>query len=117
MTNTPRRSLLARIRDRLATHESERDPESAEGATDPAPPEAAPEPAPEPPRIVHEFGSQYRVRMSLDEVLAERGRTGTAGLYRRSLAPSGDARRDAQRRAAADRAGFGRDVLWPSEPE
>ena len=55
--------------------------------------------------------------MSFDELMAERGRTETAAAYRRSIAPRGDARRDAQRRAAAEIAGRGRDVLWPSEPE
>lgn len=115
VTDTPRR-LLARIRDRLATYERDDSMPVAD-----APSVPAPDPAPDavPPRREHLYGSTYRVRMSLDEVLAERGRTGTAGLYRRSLAPPGDTRRDTerQREAAAQRAGRGRDVLWPSEPE
>ena len=109
MTGTPRRSLLARIRDRLATHERDQ-------VADPAP-DPAPVPDAEPPRREHLYGSTYRVRMSLGEVLAERRRIGTAGLYRRSLALQGDARRDTQRQQAAQIAGRGRDVLWPSEPE
>ena len=117
MTDTPRqRSLLARIRDRLATHE--RDPEPvAESAPGPAH-EAAPERDAEPPRREHLYGSTYRVRMSFDELMTERGRTGIAGMYRRSIAPPGDARRDARRRNAAQRAGYiPGEVLWPSDAQ
>ena len=112
MTDTPRpRSLLARIRDRLATDESDPEP-----LAEPAP-DAVTEPPrrEQPPRREHLYGSTYRVRMSFDELMTERGRIGTAGMYRRSIAQQDDARRDARRRTAAERAGYTPgEVLWPS---
>ncbi len=117
MIDTPRPgSLLACIRDRLAARE--RDPEPvAESAPCPAH-EAAPERDAEPPRREHLYGSTFRVRMSFDELMTERGRTETAAAYRRSLAPPGDARRDARQRSAAQRAGYTPgEVLWPSDAQ
>lgn len=99
-----RRSLLVRIRDKLA---------------DPAP---AAEPAfaveavtePEPPRRIHMFGSQYRVRMSFEELMARRGYTGLAALYRNNLTPATGAQQQSD--AAVRRGGYtAGEVLWPSD--
>lgn len=114
-------SLLARIRTILATHE--RDPEPVADTPDEAVPTPEPQPKPEseaavmpPPHREHLYGSTYRVRMNFAELMAERGRTGTAAAYRRSLAPRADARRDAQRDAGAGRLGYAPgEVLWPPE--
>jgi hypothetical protein len=99
--------LLARIRDLLATA-----PASVSSATPGTTPETTPDPAPEAeaPHREHLYGSVYRVCVPFDELMAERGRTGTAGHYRRSLTPS-----DTERQREA--AGRGRDVLWPSEAD
>ncbi|HET7665157.1 MAG TPA: hypothetical protein VFK56_03575 [Mycobacterium sp.] len=68
-------------------------------------------PTPEPPRREHLFGSQYRVRMSFEELTQTRGYAGERVL-RRLAAPSMTQR---QRDAASRRAGYGPgEVLWPS---
>ena len=52
-------------------------------------------PEPDPSRRAENTctGPRYRVRMSFDELMADRGRTETAAAYRRSIAPQGDAAR------------------------
>jgi hypothetical protein len=98
--NRQRHSLLARIRDELAASE----------------PVAATEPAtePRPPRRTHLFGSQYRVRMSFKELMAARGYTGQAALYRNRLVSTTDAHQQSD--AALSRGGYvGGEVLWPSD--
>lgn len=99
--------LLARIRAKLAAA-----PVPVTSATADPVTSATADPAPEAeaPHREHLFGSQYRVRVPFDDLMAERGRTGTAGLYRRSLTPTDIERQ----RAVASR---GRDVLWPSEAD
>lgn len=94
--------VLARIRAKLAGIAAEPNTETVT------------EPAPEPPRREHLFGSQYRVRMSFDELMATRGYTGQqVQMRRRLVAPSDDER---QRRAATRRAGYRPgEVLWPSD--
>lgn len=107
-----RRSLLVRIRAKLAAPEPVNGASVAAGpALDQAPERDA---VLEPPRRQHLYGSTYRVRMSFDELMTERGRTGTAGLYRRSLVPPSDTQR--QRDAATLLAGYmPGEVLWPSD--
>lgn len=104
LTRRPRH-LVARARAKIAA------------ASETAAPAAEPvtEPAPEPPRREHLFGSQYRVRMSFDELMATRGYTGeqVLQLRRRLVAPSEGQR---QRDAATRRAGYTPgEVLWPSD--
>lgn len=78
--------------------------------------DAEPDAAPDPPHREHMFGSQYRVRMSFDELMGTRGYLGEQVLAqrRRRLVASTDAQR--QRDAATRRAGYlPGEVLWPSE--
>ncbi|WP_409437218.1 hypothetical protein [Mycobacterium sp. SMC-14] len=98
-------SLLARIRAKLAAPAA-----AAELVAEPEP-----DAAPEPPRRAHLFGSQFRVRMSFDELMGTRGYLGEQGpAERRRLVPSSDGQR--QRDAAARRAGYlPGEVMWPSE--
>lgn len=94
--NRHRHRLLDRLRSRTAT------------ASDAVPVAA---PTPEPQRREHLFGSQYRVRMSFEELMQTRGYTGERVL-RRLAEPSKTQR---QRDAATRRAGYGPgEVLWPS---
>jgi hypothetical protein len=78
--------LLVRIRDKLA--------EPAPAAEPVAEPAFAVEAVtePEPPRRIHMFGSQYWVRMSFEELMARRGYTGLAALYRNNLTPTRSSR-------------------------
>lgn len=97
-----RRSLLARIRAKLAASESDGQVIHAESPD-----------TPEPPRREHLFGSQYRVRMSFNEVMATRGYTGQQVLRRRLVTPNDGER---QRHAATRRAGYAPgEVLWPTD--
>lgn len=67
-------------------------------------------PTPELPRREHLFGSQYRVRMSFEELMQTRGYTGERVL-RRLAAPTTSQRQHA---AAERRAGYRPgEVLWP----
>jgi hypothetical protein len=91
MTDSRHRSLLARIRDRLNTLAPVAEPEINT--------------EPEPPRVVHEFGSQYRVRVPFDETMAARGYSGTAAQYRCRIPERGDST-SRQRDTALERAGF-----------
>jgi phage terminase small subunit len=100
MTDNRRRSLLGRIRDKLAA---------------PGPALAAePVAEPEPPRRTHLFASQYRVHMSFEELMTARGYIGQAALYRNRLVPATDAHRqsDAELRRGGSTLG---EVLWPSD--
>jgi hypothetical protein len=100
MTDNRRRSLLARIREQLAAPE----------------PALAAEPVAEPglPRRTHLFGSQYRVRMSFEELMATRGYSEQAALYRNRLASASDAHQ--QSNAELRRGGYTPgEVLWPSD--
>ena len=104
-----RRSLLARIRDRLAAPETAHRHQSDGQVIHAESPDV-----PEPPRREHLFGSQYAMRMSFDEVMATRGYTGQQVLRQRHrlVAPSDGER---QRDAATRRAGYAPgEVLWPS---
>jgi hypothetical protein len=108
--NQQRRSLLARIRDRLATLEAAL---ATESVTEPAR-IAAMATEPEPSRRTHLFGSQYRVRMSFEELMAARGYTGQAAVYRNRLVPATDAHQPSD--AALTRGGYTPgEVLWPSD--
>lgn len=80
-----------------------------------APAEVEPvETVPDPLRRKHMFGSQYRVRMSFDELMATRGYLGKQTLGQRRLVAPGDAQR--QRDAATLRAGYvPGEVMWPSD--
>jgi hypothetical protein len=90
--------ILARIRDKLTAL-------AAESV-------AAPEPEAAPPVRQHLFGSQYRVRMSFEELMCTRGYTGEE--MRRRFVTSSDIER--QRDAATRRAGYRPgEVAWPSE--
>jgi hypothetical protein len=60
------------------------------------------------------FGSQYRVRMSFEELMARRGYAGPAALYCNRLNPATDAQQ--QSSAALRRGGYiPGEVLWPSD--
>lgn len=98
--NRQHRRLLDRLRSRTAAATA---PEAVPGAA----------PTPEPPRREHLFGSQYRVRMSFEELMQTRGYTGERVLrQRRLVVPDGHQR---QREAASRRAGYAPgEVLWPS---
>ncbi|MBV5244450.1 hypothetical protein KUF57_12995 [Mycolicibacterium sp. PAM1] len=105
-----RRSLLARIRARLAASETAHGDQSGGQVIHAESPDT-----PEPPRREHLFGSQYAVRMSFDELMTTRGYTGQRVLRQRHrlVAPSEGER---QRHAATRRAGYvPGEVLWPSE--
>lgn len=108
MTDNRRRSLLARIRDKLAASEPA-------PAARPVTEAVRAEPAAEPePRRTHLFGSQYRVRMSFEELMAARGYAGPAALFRNRLTPATDAERQSD--AALRRGGYTPgEVLWPSD--
>jgi len=107
--NRRRGSVIARIRDKLAGG----DPIDSPDDTAPEP-VAEPPPAPEPPRRVHLFGSQYRVKQSFEETMRQRGYTGQSALYRRRIAERGDYQ--CARDAVARRAGYHPgEVLWPTD--
>jgi hypothetical protein len=96
MTGKQRRRLLARLRNRTNNiAASEPLVESTPAVVNEMPSA--------PPRREHLFGSQYRVRMSFDELMATRGYLGEQVLcQRRRLVAHGDAlkqRDDVTRRA------------------
>jgi hypothetical protein len=108
--NRRRRLLLARIRDKLDAFEPA---PATEPVTEPTR-AAKPATEPEPPRRIHLFGSQYRVRMSFEELMAARGYVGPAALYRSRLMPATYAQRQSD--AALRHGGYTPgEVLWPSQ--
>ena len=99
--NRQRRSLLARIRDKLAASE-------LAPATEPV---SESEP---PPRRTHLFGSQYRVRTSFEELMPARGDIGQAAFFRNRLISATDAHQQSD--SALMRGGYTPgEVLWPSD--
>ncbi len=89
---------LSRIRDRLAAREPVTEAETP------------PQPEPTPPRREHVFGSQYRVRVGLAEVLTARGLGAGVDGYRRRIVPSADV--DPRRVIAAAVTRRGPDIMW-----
>lgn len=111
----PRR-VIARARAKLTATSEATTPTTP--AAEPAAEPLDTETTPEPPRRVHMFGSQYRVRVPFEETMAARGYLGTAAIYRRSLADPrpGSASQRQQRDDALRRAGYQPgEVLWPSD--
>ncbi|MGB5111218.1 MAG: hypothetical protein WBO08_06200 [Mycobacterium sp.] len=108
MTGRQRRRLLARLRNRANDIAASEPLAESTPAVAPAMPLA-------PPRREHLFGSQYRVLMSFDELMATRGYLGEQALLQRQrVVPASDAQH--RRDAATRRAGYLPDeVLWPSD--